>query len=189
MIPAVLLWQSILNLAYFQWKKRVSYTTCGIAKFASEPFYLCTFSSGFPGQLCFFYAHTVTVLISQLFSRQTATYQCRRGVSFMIFLQHTDQNNADGNSHLATRLHTLCTYLCIKPKQTLTRRERENIIPSKPYGHQERSITKVCTIWPGGKHYVGGAATQLLCITAVCTYQLMSDYRYIHKQQTSPRRG
>ena len=82
----------------------------------------------------FFYAHTVTVLISQFFSLQTASYQCRRGVSVTISLWHTDQKNADGNSHLATRLHTLRTYLCIKPKQTSTRRKHEDTIPAQPYG-------------------------------------------------------
>ena len=41
-------------------------------------------------------------------------------------------------------------------------------------------------IWPGGRQYVDDAATQLLCITTVCTYQLMSDdLQYVHKQQTS----
>ena len=33
--------------------------------------------------------------------------------------------NAYGHSHLATRSHTLRTYLCIEPEQTSTRREHE----------------------------------------------------------------
>ena len=73
----------------------------------------------------FFCQHTVAVLVSQLFSFLATTYQCRRGVSFMIPLQHADQKNAHGNSDLATTWHTLRTYLCVKPKQTSTRREHE----------------------------------------------------------------
>ena len=38
---------------------------------------------------------------------------------------------------------------------------------------QERVLTHVRTIWPGGKKYACDAPTQLLCITTVC-----STYRY-----------
>ena len=43
----------------------------------------------------------------------------------------------------------------------------------KPY-RQPGAGSYVRTIWPGGRQYAGNAATQL-CITAVCTYQLMTD--------------
>ena len=100
---------------------------------------LCT-TSGFAGLLRYFYEHTVTVLISQLISCLTCTYQYRRGVSFMISLQHADQKNTDGNSQLATTLHTLRTYLCIKPGKISTKREHENTIPAQPYG-QPRAVS------------------------------------------------
>ena len=48
--------------------------------------------------------------------------------------------------------------------------------------------TYVRTIWPGGRQNAGEAVTQLLCFTDVCTYQyqlLMTDYTYVHEQQTS----
>ena len=58
-----------------------------------------------------------------------------------------------------------------------------------PYRHnhtdsQEMVLTHVRTIRPGGRQNAGDAATQLLCITAVCTYRLRSDDGYVHKQQT-----
>ena len=94
-------------------------------RFRTEPPYFCTIFSGSVGLLRSFYAHTVTVLISQFFRGPTATYQYQREVYFMISLQHADQKNADGNSHLATTSHTLRAYLCVIPKQTWTRRENE----------------------------------------------------------------
>ena len=102
--------------------KRLSYTHC-VAKFASRSSYLCITSSGLAGLLWSFHKHTVTVLISQLFSCLTITYPHRTRASFRISLQHADQKNADENSPPATTSHTLRTYLCIKPKQTSARRE------------------------------------------------------------------
>ena len=110
----------------------------------------------------------------------------------MISLQYADQKNADGNSHLAMTSHTFRTYLCIKPKQTSTRRDREKhttgITIRTATDSQERVLRHGRTIWPGGRQYrwAGDAATQLLCIAAVCAYQMMSyDRKYVHKQQTS----
>ena len=50
---------------------------------------------------------------------------------------------------------------------------------------EERVLTHVRTIWPGGRQYADDATTQLLCITAACIYQLMSDDIHVHKQSTS----
>ena len=51
------------------------------------------------------------------------------------------------------------------------------------YG-RPRADFYVRTVWPGGRQNAGDAVTQLLCITAACTYRLMAD-GYVHKQQTS----
>ena len=82
MITAVLLWQPGLNSILIV-EKQVS-DTYYTAKFDSGHSYLCTISSGVSGLLWSFYEHTVTVLISRVFSSLTAAYQYRRGVSFMI---------------------------------------------------------------------------------------------------------
>ena len=129
---------------HIQWKKRVSYTYC-TAKFATGHSYLCKVSSGFAGLLLWsFYKHTVTVLVSQLFSCLTSTYQYRRGIYFMISFQHEDQTNAGGSSHLAMTLHTLRTYMCIKPKQTSTRREHEKHITGTTIRTAKSGFLRTC---------------------------------------------
>ena len=54
---------------------------------------------------------------------------------------------------------------------------KKYIYRRKPYG-QPRAGSYVSTIWPGGRRYAGDAPTQLLCVTAVCVYHLMSDDTY-----------
>ena len=58
--------------------------------------------------------------------------------------------------------------LCIKPKQTSTREGREkHNTGTTTYNHmdsQERVVTYVRTIWPGGRQYAGDAATQLAAV-------------------------
>ena len=136
------------------------------------------------------YAHTVTVLISQLFRNLTAIHQYQRGVSFVISLQHADQKNADGNSHHSTALHTLCTCLYVKSKQTSMRRNREKY--NTRHNHtdtQERILTHVRTILPGGRQYAGDATTQLLCIMAVCTYPFCQMINMYTNSRQAPCRG
>ena len=178
MITAVLLWQPYIQPVYIYKvveKKRVSYTY-GIAKFAPRHSYLCAISSGFAVLLWSFYEHTVTLLISQLFRSLAATNQYRRGVSFMISLQHAGQKYADRNSHLTTTWHTF-GLTCASNLNKFRREGKMN--------NREGVLTHAHTIRPGGRQYVCDAATQLLCIMAVCTYQWMSVDGYEHKQQTS----
>ena len=78
------------------------------------------------------------------------------------------------NSHLATASRTLRTHLCNRLKLG---REGDT---KKQYRHkhtdsQERVLAHVGTIWAGGRQYAGAVATQLLCVTAVCTYQLVTE--------------
>ena len=49
----------------------------------------------------------------------------------------------------------------------------EITVPVKPY-RQPRMGSYVRKICPGGRQYAGDAVTQLLCITVVCSYQIMT---------------
>ena len=91
--------------------------------------------------------HMVTVLISQLLSCLTRTYQYRR------------EGSKEKHNNTATTIRT---------------------------GSQERFLTNVRTIWPGGRQYTGDAATQLMSITtAACTQAADDIIICVHKQQTS----
>ena len=92
-----------------------------------------------------FYAHTVTVLISQLLSRSScynSTYKYRR-VSFMIFPACRQEKCLRKQSSCQDVACTPRSYLCIKPKQTSTRRGHKNT----KYRHnhtdlQERGVVR-----------------------------------------------
>ena len=87
---------------------------------------VCKIPSGFARLLRSVDPHTVTGLSSQLLNRPNRySYQYQRGVSCINSLPHADKENYDGNSHLATTWHTLCTYLYTEPKKTSTRRGYE----------------------------------------------------------------
>ena len=124
---------------------------------------LCT-TSGFAGLLRYFYEHTVTVLISQLISCLTCTYQYRRGVSFMISLQHADQKNTDGNSQLATTLHTLRTYLCIKPGKISTKREHEKYNTSTTIRTTKSSFLRTCVQFSQAADKMQGTRRRRCCV-------------------------
>ena len=136
-----------------------------------------------------FCTHTVTVFLSQLFSRSNFHQSIsKRGLFYDISLfYHADKKNADGNTYLATTSHTLRTYMCIKPKQTLTR-EGDMIKSNTDTTVRTAKSGFLRTIWPGGRHNAGDAASQLLCIPAVDTYQLMTYDTYTTSRQTA-RRG
>ena len=143
-------------------------------KFASGHFYLCIISSGFAALivvLLYTHGHRAYFPDFQLFNSYLSL-PYRRGVSFIIHipLQHADQKNADeNNSHLATTSHTLRICLCIKPKQTSTRREHEKHITGITIQATKSGFLGTC-VQSGLAADNTGMQAQLLCITAGCLY-------------------
>ena len=134
-------------------------------KFASGHYYLCIISSGFAALivvLLYTHGHRAYFPDFQLFNSYLSL-PYRRGVA-------ADQKNADeNNSHLATTSHTLRICLCIKPKQTSTRREHEKHITGITIQATKSGFLGTC-VQSGLAADNTGMQAQLLCITAGCLY-------------------